>query len=605
MAELKSTTIAERLSVSGPIIENNKKLEDKYAPINHTHEVTTLPSDIDDISIKGSVKVESDTTDSKAKGIEFLDSDGNIVGGVGSTSENGTFNAISIAMAEDYYNTINGLSITSSDIKWKGEELATINSNIASASKLANPRTISLSGDVLGSGAFDGSNNLDIPVSLNTSKLYTTDNIESYTSTSLYNAVVRTVSRGFYSAKLNIRSVDASNNATNIIVSIFGLDNFDPSISIRSLYLSDYIEAVRVIYPKDVNSDLTRYIEFKFPNNTARSISVYLVEGVNVELFGPELTVYDETVYTYSERIIPKKSGVYTHNSIYDKSEFANSANYLNFDGSFYTVGAELKTNDIAIADENNILYPIQTSGIRIPLGSPIVKVNSDHSLGTNIIDCSYNGYFAANSIANTTGTVSLYLQGTINNNTFISEGALVSSMVSGKYYIFVGFAKEGYIGLNIGIHKCYYLNSNGVKEEYIGNAALLKTGGTITGDLVVKGSITGIMNFNSNELYSDTETNTDNGVNSIILSESYSNYKALMFSIWVDSIIEETGEKITIVHAATIWKWQIDAAYSVTPENQFAVTFPVIGSIYLQFDNTTNTFTVSEGVIKKIICIN
>ena len=617
MADLKQTTIKDQLSVSGPIIENNKKLEDKYAPIDHYHEVTTLPSDIDDITIKGSVKVQaSSTNETKAKGLEFIDSDKNIIGGIGSTSINGVFDTISIAMAEDYYNTLNGLSITNSNIKWKNKEIATIDSNVATASKLANPRTISLSGDVSGAAVFDGSTNIDIPVSIDTSRLYATDMVESYTSTSLYNAILRTVSKGFYNAKLNIRSVDTSNNATNIVVDIFGFDNFEPYISVSNLYLNDYIEAVRVVYPKTFDSDLTRYIEFKFPNNNARSISVYLLYGVNVELFGPELTVYDDSVYSYTEKMLSNKSGVYTHNGIYDKSETANSANYLNFDGSFYTTGSLLKANDIVIADENNILYLIQTSGIRIPLGSPILKVNSNHPVGTNVIDCSYTGYFLANNIANTTNVTRIYLQGTVNNGIFISEGALVSSMVSGKYYIFVGFARNGYINLILNTHKCYFLNSNGDKEEYIGNYALKST--TLSGygitDAVKtvngispdkNGSIIlGDIDFSSNDIYSDTTTTTENGSSSVNLPESLTDYKALMFSIWVDAVLESTGQKITVVHAATIWKWQINAAYSVIPENDYVVTFPVIGSIYLQFDINTNKFTVSEGIIKKIICV-
>jgi len=50
----------------------------------------------------------------------------------------------------------------SGNLLWKGTKVATTSDNVASASKLATARTISLTGDAVGSGSFDGSGNLAI-----------------------------------------------------------------------------------------------------------------------------------------------------------------------------------------------------------------------------------------------------------------------------------------------------------------------------------------------------------------------------------------------------------------------------------------------------------
>lgn len=63
-----------------------------------------------------------------------------------------------------------GLFITQNDITWKGTSLATItqvnNANVATASRLTTPRTITLSGNVTGSAQFDGSANITISTTI-------------------------------------------------------------------------------------------------------------------------------------------------------------------------------------------------------------------------------------------------------------------------------------------------------------------------------------------------------------------------------------------------------------------------------------------------------
>ena len=503
MAQLKTTKVSGDITVTGEIIDSdNLSLQDKYAPLSHKHTVLDLSNEFDNLPINGSLLVKaSESSTNKPKGLQLIDTSGNIKGGVGSVSNNGSYDALYLAMAEDYYNINKGLAITPDSITWKGVDVATVNSNVASANKLANPRTISLSGDVTGSVVFDGSSNINIPVvvasSINKYEAYTDD-----IATSLYMSLLRTpVNTEFYLAKVLVMSKSLTSDVTDmIIVEILGYSNTTPTITVRSNNNNDYFEAVRVIYPKNKNSGLSTYVEFKFPNNSSRTVSAHVLDSYNIEALGPfESSIYDETVYSYTEKSLLKGSCVYSVNASYDKAIDSITTDYIDFTSHGYTVAEALKENDLAIVNSSNSLYKITTAGISYSIGNPIIRIDSDHEVGNVSIYGKLNYKVPYSSYTSSTATT-LYLQGKVSGNTFISEGSLVTTLVSDKYYIRIGVVQSGYLNLDLN-HNCYYYDGSSL-SNYIVSKVPTKTSQLINDSGFVTTASSGIKVLQRNTSY-------------------------------------------------------------------------------------------------------
>lgn len=365
---------------------------------------------------------------------------------------------------------------------------ATLTGNSDTATKLKTARTIGLSGDVTGSGSFDGSANLTINTTVaDDSHNHTADTLPVVTdlntttktaknSTTGWFTIAKTLTNNeFWSCRLLIESKSSATVWQTMIVDVAGFGNYDPAGRIIQRSNGVYINYLRVCYPKEASNGYGTLIEFNSSNATTKDVKVTLLESNNVELTDIVASSYNSTYQNASNSSGLTGNGMYGWSTYYSGNiDWSSYALGLQQNGWFISGEATVVNDLLGLGIDNKYYKLTNKSASFSTKNCNIIRCDGNYSANVNCYGRSVGGLFTP-PVSYTTSNKGIvankpvYVEGTISGDTFKSNGNITCTLANGMSYMRIGVAKSTtQIVLDMNVY-CFTLDNQGGIENYNG----------------------------------------------------------------------------------------------------------------------------------------
>lgn len=365
---------------------------------------------------------------------------------------------------------------------------ATLTGNSDTASKLKTARTIGLSGDVTGSGSFDGSANLTINTTVaNDSHSHTANTLPVVTdlnattktvknSTTGWFTIAKTpVNNEFWSCRLLIESKSSATVWQTMIVDVAGFGNYSPiGRIIHRVNNGYYLNYLRVCYPKEASNGYGTLIEFNSNNATTKDIKVTLLESNNVKLTDIVASSYNSTYQNASNSSNLTGNGTYGWNT-YNSGNTDSSAWTTSIQQYWFTTGETVVVNDLLGLGTDNKYYKLTNKSASFSTKNcNIMRCDGNYAINVTCYGRIVGGPFTP-PVSYTTSNKGIvankpvYVEGTISGDTFRSNGNITCVLTNGMSYMRIGVAKSTtQIILDMNVY-CFTLDNQGGIENYNG----------------------------------------------------------------------------------------------------------------------------------------